>query len=93
MILKALGATRIRLLAAYALEYLALGLATALLAVAAGTAAAAYVVTRLMNLPFVWLPGPSLLAAAGAIAVTVALGLVGTLIALGQRPGPVLRNL
>jgi putative ABC transport system permease protein len=93
VILKTLGATRMRLLAAYALEYLALGLATALLAVAAGTAAAAYVVTRLMNLPFVWLPGPSLLAAAGAIAVTVALGLVGTLIALGQRPGPVLRNL
>jgi putative ABC transport system permease protein len=93
VILKTLGATRIRLLAAYALEYLTLGSATALLAVAAGTAAAAYVVTRIMNLPFVWLPGPSLLAAAGAVVITVALGLVGTLIALSHRPGPVLRNL
>jgi len=93
VILKTLGATRMQLLAAYGLEYLALGSATALLSVAAGTAAAAYVVTRIMNLPFVWLPGPSLLAAAGAVIITVALGLTGTLIALGHRPGPVLRNL
>ena len=38
VILKTLGATRMRLLTAYALEYLALGLATALFGVAAGIA-------------------------------------------------------
>ena len=93
VILKTVGATRMRLLSAYALEYFALGLATAVFGVAAGSAAAAFAVTKIMNLPFVWLPGPSLAAAAGAIAATVALGLLGTFTALGQKPAAVLRNL
>jgi putative ABC transport system permease protein len=93
VILKTFGATRVRLLSAYALEYLTLGLATALFGVAAGSAAAALVITKVMNLPFGWLPGPALMAAAGAIVITVALGLVGTFTALGQKPAPVLRNL
>ena len=46
-----------------------------------------------MNLSFVWLPAPALLAAAAAVVATVALGLVGTFTALGQKPAPVLRNL
>ena len=58
VILKTVGATRCGLVSAYALEYLALGLATALLGVAAGAAAAAYVLVRIMNLPFLWLPLP-----------------------------------
>jgi putative ABC transport system permease protein len=93
VILKTVGATRMRLLSAYVLEYLALGLATALFGVAAGSAAAAFVITRVMNLTFAWLPGPSLLAAAGAVTATVALGLIGTFSALGQKPAAVLRNL
>jgi putative ABC transport system permease protein len=88
-----LGATRLRLLAAYALEYLTLGVATALFGVAAGSAAAAFVITRLMNLSFTWIPGPSVMAAIGAVAATIALGLIGTFRALGQKPAPVLRNL
>ena len=68
VILKTVGATRMRLLSAYALEYLALGLATALFGVAAGSAAAALIITKVMNLPFAWLPGPLLTAAAGAVA-------------------------
>jgi putative ABC transport system permease protein len=93
VILKTVGATRMRLLSAYALEYFALGLVTALFGIAAGSAAAAFVVTKLMNLPFVWLPGPALAAAAGAVAATVALGLIGTFSALGQKPAAVLRSL
>ena len=93
VILKTVGATRMRLLSAYALEYLALGLATALFGVAAGSAAAALIITKVMNLPFAWLPGPLLTAAAGAVAATVLLGLVGTFTALGQKPASVLRNL
>ena len=58
VVLKTVGATRGRLLAAYALEYLMLGVATAVFGVAAGTAAAAFVITQVMNLPFTWLPGP-----------------------------------
>jgi putative ABC transport system permease protein len=93
VILKTVGATRMRLLSAYALEYLALGLATALFGVAAGSAAAALIITKVMNLPFAWLPGPLLTAAVGAVAATVLLGLVGTFTALGQKPASVLRNL
>ncbi len=93
VVLKTLGATRSRLLAAYALEYLVLGLATALFGVAAGSIAASLVITRVMNLTFLWLPGPALAAALGALAVTVGLGLLGTFTALGQKPAPVLRNL
>jgi putative ABC transport system permease protein len=93
VVLKMLGATRRRLVAAYALEYLALGAATAVFAIAAGSLAAWFVVAEVMNLGFRWLPGPAVAAAGASVAATVAFGLIGTLAALGQRPGPVLRNL
>jgi putative ABC transport system permease protein len=93
VVLKTLGATRGRLIGAYALEYLLLGTTTALFDVAAGSIAAWLVTTRLMNLTFVWLPGPAAAAAFGALLVTVVLGLIGTFTALGHKPGTVLRNL
>jgi putative ABC transport system permease protein len=93
VVLKVLGASRGRLLRAYLLEYLLVGGATAVFGIAAGSAAAALVLTHVMNLSFAWLPGPAFGAAAGAIAATVLLGLVGTFAALGQKPAPVLRNL
>ena len=46
VVLKTLGATRGKLIGAYALEYLLLGSATALFGVAAGSIAAWLVVTR-----------------------------------------------
>ena len=93
VILKTVGATRLRLLSAYALEYLALGVITAVFGVAAGSAAAALIIIKLMKLPFVWLPLPLLVAAVAAIAVMLALGLIGTFTALGHKPARVLRNL
>ena len=93
VVLKTVGATRGTLISAYALEYLALGLATALFGVAAGSVAAAMVITQVMNLPFFWLPGPAMAAAASAVVATVALGLIGTFTALGQKPAPILRAL
>jgi putative ABC transport system permease protein len=93
VILKTLGATRFRLLAAYSIEYLLLGTATAVFAVLSGSLAGWLIVTDLMQLRFTWLPLPALAAAFGAVAVTVALGLIGTFSALGQKPAPVLRNL
>jgi putative ABC transport system permease protein len=93
VILKTLGATRSRLIGAYALEYLLLGFVTALFGVAAGSIAAALVVTEVMNLSFAWLPGPALAAAFGALLVTVTFGLIGTFTALSHKPAPVLRNL
>jgi putative ABC transport system permease protein len=93
VILKTLGATRRRLLTAYVIEYALIGGATAIFGMLAGSLAAWLIVTNLMNLDFVWLPAPALLATLGAVAVTVALGLAGTFSALGQKPAPVLRNL
>jgi len=93
VVLKMLGATRRRLLGAYALEYLLIGLATAVMGVAAGSLAAFLVMTEVMNLPFEWLPWPALVATLGAAALTIAFGLIGTFSALGQKPAPVLRHL
>jgi putative ABC transport system permease protein len=93
VVLKTLGATRARLIGAYALEYLLLGSVTALFGVAAGSIAAWVVVTELMNLSFTWLPAPAAAAAFGALLVTVAFGLIGTFAALGHKPAAVLRNL
>ena len=93
VVLKMLGATRRRLLAAYLLEYLMIGLATAIVGVAAGSVAALLVMTEVMNLSFVWLPLPALAATLGATALTIAFGLIGTFSALGQKPAPVLRHL
>jgi putative ABC transport system permease protein len=93
VVLKTVGATRGRLLLAYALEYLMIGLATAVFGVAAGSVAAGFVVSGVMNLTFTWLAAPAALAAAGAVAATVGLGLVGTWSALGRKPAGVLRAL
>jgi putative ABC transport system permease protein len=93
VILKTLGATRARLLGAYALEYLMIGFATAVFGVIAGSVAAWLIVTRLMTLSFVWQAGSATLVVIAALIVTVGLGLAGTLLALNQKPASVLRNL
>jgi putative ABC transport system permease protein len=93
VILKTLGATRARLLGAYALEYLLIGFATAVFGVIAGSIAAWLIVTRLMTLSFIWQAGSAAGVVAAALIVTVGLGLAGTLLALNQKPASVLRNL
>jgi putative ABC transport system permease protein len=93
VILKTLGATRRRLLTAYALEYLLIGLAAVVFGVAAGSVTAQIVITRVMEFSFVWMAAPAAATAALALVVTVALGLAGTVVALGHKPAEVLRNL
>jgi putative ABC transport system permease protein len=93
VILKTLGATRARLLGAYALEYLMIGFATAIFGVIAGSVAAWLIVTRLMTLSFIWQAGSAAGVVLAALIVTVGLGLAGTLLALNQKPATVLRNL
>ena len=93
VILKTLGATRLRLLGAYALEYLMIGFATAVFGVIAGSVAAWLIVTRLMTLSFTWQVGSATAVVVAALVVTVGLGLAGTLLALNQKPASVLRNL
>jgi putative ABC transport system permease protein len=93
VVLKTFGATRGRLLAAYALEYLLIGFVSVLFGVAMGSLAADLVVTRVMEFPFVWVAGQALGAALAALLATLALGLAGTFTALGRKPAEVLRNL
>jgi putative ABC transport system permease protein len=93
VILKSLGATRRRLLAAYALEYLLIGLAAVVFGVIAGSITAQVVITRVMEFSFVWMALPAAGTALLALMVTVALGLAGTFAALGHKPAEVLRNL
>jgi putative ABC transport system permease protein len=93
VVLKTFGATRARLLAAYAVEYCLIGVAAVLVGVSVGTLAAGLIVTRLMDFPFAFVPAPAGEAAAIALFVTLVLGLAGTFAALGRKPAEVLRNL
>ena len=93
VVLKTLGATRGRLLAAFLLEYGIIGSATAIFGVLAGSAAAYGIVAKVMSLDFTFLWQQALVAAVGALLVTVMLGLVGTWRILGRKPAPYLRNL
>jgi putative ABC transport system permease protein len=93
VILKTLGATRGRLIAAFSLEFLLLGVAAGIFGLAAGTAAAWFVVAKIMELDFA-MAIPQLLAAFGlALLLTLGIGLAGTWRVLGQKAAPVLRNL
>lgn len=93
VILKTLGATRRRLILAFGLEYLMLGLAAALFGVLAGSVAAWAVLTFIMDIGFRPIPGAALGATLLALLVTLGLGLAGTWRLLGQKAAPVLRNL
>lgn len=93
VVLKTLGATRPVLLSAFSLEYGLLGIATALFALAAGSAAAWYVVSRVMELEFTIYPSVAATAAAVALAVTLGLGLAGTWRILSAKPARFLKNL
>lgn len=93
VILKTLGATRLRLIGTYTIEYVLIAAVTALFGILSGTAAGWLIVTELMRLPFSWQPGAAIAATLAAVVMTVVLGLAGTFSALGQKPAPVLRNL
>jgi putative ABC transport system permease protein len=92
VVLKVLGATRRRLLAALLIEYGILGGATALFGILAGGAAAYGIVTRVMDFSFTFAWGPALVAAFAALVLTVLLGLAGTWRILGEKPASFLRS-
>jgi putative ABC transport system permease protein len=93
VVLKTLGATRAKLLGAYAIEYGALGLATAIFGMIAGGLAGWVIVTQIMQLEFAFIWQGPLTAAILAVVVTITLGLAGTLRILNQKPASYLRNL
>jgi putative ABC transport system permease protein len=93
VVLKTLGATRRTLISAFSLEYLLIGLATAVFALFAGGAAAWFVVARVMNLPYTFSLSVAVTTIVVALALTVGIGLLGTWRVLGQKAAPVLREL
>ena len=93
VVLKTLGATRSQLIGAFALEFLGIGIATAVFGVAAGALAAWFVLINVMNIGFAFLAGPALGVAGLALALILGFGLAGTWRVLGQKAAPVLRNL
>lgn len=93
VVLKTLGATRRRLVTAFALEYGLIGTAAAVFALVAGTAGAWIVLDRVMNIGFSFDPAVALGALAAALVATLGFGLVDTFRALGARAAPVLRHL
>ncbi len=93
VVLKTLGATRATLIAAYVMEYMLLGLATAIFALVAGGVAGWYVVVEIMKLKAIFLPDVALMTVVIALVLTVGFGLAGTWRVLGQKPAQVLRSL
>jgi putative ABC transport system permease protein len=93
VLLKMLGASRRQILAAQAIEYALLAAVIAGLALAAGLAAGWYVVVHVFELR--WAPGWTVvLATLGAgTALTLGVGLLGSLPLLAARPAKVLREL
>ena len=93
IVLKTLGATRVTLIRAFATEYMLLGLATGIFAVAAGAIASWFVVDFIMTLPWVFDWTVALTTLLVSLVLTVGFGLAGTWRVLGQKAAPVLRNL
>lgn len=92
VVLKVLGATRGTVLRTFLLEYGLLGLLTAAIASLVGTVTAWAVVTRVMQIDWVFLAPTVATTALLCAAITVGFGFVGTWRALGQKAAPLLRN-
>lgn len=93
VVLKTLGATRPTLIKSLVMEYSLLGFATAIFAVLAGSLAAWFVISVIMQFQFVILPGVAASTILAALAFTIILGLAGTWRILGQKAAPILREL
>ena len=91
-VLKVLGATRSQIALVYIFEYGLLGLATGVVALAAGTLAAFLAARHVLDVAFVFDPGAVLVTVAGGGAATLFFGLLGALAALTARPAARLRQ-
>jgi len=91
-ILKVLGATRARIALVYVIEYGVLGLATGVIALAAGALAAWGIAVLFLDVPFAFDAKAALATVAGGAAATLLLGLLGSLAALSARPARRLRS-
>lgn len=92
VVLKALGATRAQLRAAWLVEFGAIGLVAGVIAAAVGTAASWAVMRFVANESWVFLPGRLAGTLAGALALMLIFGYAGTASALRAKPAARLRN-
>ncbi len=93
VILKTLGATRMRLTGVYLMEYGFLGLVTAVFGIGIGILLSWFIVRQVMNITFAWLIGGAAATAFIAVIVVVCLGLIGTWRILNHKPAAVLKEL
>jgi putative ABC transport system permease protein len=93
VILKTLGATRRQILAAQALEYMLLAIVLAVLSLGLGLTAGWFVIVRIFD--FGWAPDwPTIFATlAAGIALTLGIGLIGSIPIISIRPAAALREI
>jgi putative ABC transport system permease protein len=92
VILKALGATRAQIRAAWLVEFGILGVVAGLLAAAVGTAASFAVLRYVMHADWAFLPGTLAATVAGCVVLMLGFGYAGTAAALRAKAAPLLRN-
>ena len=92
VILKALGATRRQIRAAWLVEFGVLGLAAGVIAALIGTLASYGVVRYVMQIDWVFLPGTLAATLAVSLAMMLVFGYAGTAAALRAKAAPLLRN-
>ncbi len=90
-VLKVLGARRFDLLRQFAIEYLSLGAAAALVGGSLGMIGAYVVVVWVMELPWVWAPGTMAAVLTLALSLTFVAGFFGAWRVLGRSAASVLR--
>jgi putative ABC transport system permease protein len=93
VVLKTLGATRGRLVRSFVYEYALLGIATSVFSLIAGGLAAWFVISQIMQFPYVFQGQVAVATVLVAFIMTVGFGLIGTWRILGQKAAPVLREL
>ena len=92
VILKVVGAVRSQILRAYLLEYIAIGMITAVIALFLGSLAGYMVVAQVMEMKFTLLAAPMIITVFASLGVTITFGLMSSIKALGVRPNQVLRE-
>ena len=91
-VLKVVGATRTQIALVYIAEYGFLGVATGIIALGAGSLAAAIAAKQILNISFVFDGNAALLTVVGGGTAALLFGLIGALAALRARPAARLRN-
>jgi putative ABC transport system permease protein len=92
VILKTLGATRAQIRAAWLTEFGLIGLIAGIIAAIVGSVASYGVAHYILHTDWIFLPVTLVYTLAGALALMLLFGGVGTAAALWARPAPFLRN-